>query len=237
MRVYIWYTEKKEIMAYLKIFLNLPVVTDEKTNVLIWARQVRQLDTAITLYICIYDGPDSNLSLPTILNKNFRGYLHSSVEFCYNSVKYFRNKSFHIFFHNHLPILFYNRFSSSFDRLGPLTCSLSEFMDLTGCRTPWIGDQPVAKPLLTQKNTNRKHTDVYHTSSGIQSHNPSIWVCENISCLKPRCHYDRPFDSWIHKRRISGKDGSPTFLDTTWTAYKTTRPNILLLLLMYSLPR
>jgi hypothetical protein len=53
-------------------------------------------------------------------------------------------------------------------------------------RTPWTGDQPDARPQLTQ-NTNRINADI-HDSSGIRTHYPSVSAGEDISCLRPRCH-------------------------------------------------
>jgi hypothetical protein len=54
-------------------------------------------------------------------------------------------------------------------------------------RTPWTGDQPVARPLpiQTHKNTN------IHAFSGIRNHNLSVGKGEDSSCLRPRGHCDR----------------------------------------------
>jgi hypothetical protein len=51
-------------------------------------------------------------------------------------------------------------------------------------RTPWTGDQPIAKPLSIQ-------TDKIYALSGIRTHNPSIRAGEDNSCLKQRGHRDR----------------------------------------------
>jgi hypothetical protein len=50
-------------------------------------------------------------------------------------------------------------------------------------RIPCTGDQPVARPLSTQDNTN------IHASSGIRIHDSSVRASEDISCLKVRPHY------------------------------------------------
>jgi hypothetical protein len=49
---------------------------------------------------------------------------------------------------------------------------------------------PVARALSTQDNTNAEETwtDI-HASSEIRTHDPSVWVWEDISCLRPRGHH------------------------------------------------
>jgi hypothetical protein len=47
-------------------------------------------------------------------------------------------------------------------------------------RTPWTGDQPVARPLLTHRTA---HTAEIHASSGIRTHDPSVRAGEDGSCL------------------------------------------------------
>jgi hypothetical protein len=56
-------------------------------------------------------------------------------------------------------------------------------------RTPWTGDQPVARSLSTHSDTNREetHTEI-HASSGIRIHDPSARASEDGSCLRPRGH-------------------------------------------------
>jgi hypothetical protein len=64
----------------------------------------------------------------------------------------------------------------------------------TAGRTPWTSDQPVARTLHTQDNTNTEYTQTnIHASSGIRTHDPSVQASEDISCLRPRAHCDRPF--------------------------------------------
>jgi hypothetical protein len=59
-------------------------------------------------------------------------------------------------------------------------------------RTPWTGDQPVARPLPTHRTTQTQtHKDI-HVLSGIRTHDPSIRANEDSSCLRPRGHRDRP---------------------------------------------
>jgi hypothetical protein len=59
-------------------------------------------------------------------------------------------------------------------------------------RTPWTGDQPVARPVPTHRTpqTRNKRTDI-HALSGIRTHEPSVRATEDSSCLRPRGHCDR----------------------------------------------
>jgi hypothetical protein len=45
-------------------------------------------------------------------------------------------------------------------------------------RTTWTGDQPVARPLHTQDNTNRINAGI-HALSGIRNHDPSVLAGED----------------------------------------------------------
>jgi hypothetical protein len=71
---------------------------------------------------------------------------------------------------------------------------LFQFLNLyTVGRTPWTGDQPVARPLPTHRSTqtqNKRHTDIL-ASSGIRTHDPSVRASEDGSCLRPRGHCAR----------------------------------------------
>jgi hypothetical protein len=60
---------------------------------------------------------------------------------------------------------------------------LSFVILFTVCRTPWTGDQLVARPLPTHR-TAQTHTDM-HASSGIRTHDPSVRAGEDSSCLRP----------------------------------------------------
>jgi hypothetical protein len=64
-------------------------------------------------------------------------------------------------------------------------------------RTPWTGDQPVAKLLPTHRTieTQYMHTDI-QALSGIRTHDPSVRASEDSSCLRRRGHCDR-FHGWI----------------------------------------
>jgi hypothetical protein len=60
-------------------------------------------------------------------------------------------------------------------------------------RTPWTGDQLVARPLPAHDSINTKWTQTdIHASSGIRTHDPRIWAGEDSSCLRSRGHCDRP---------------------------------------------
>jgi hypothetical protein len=61
--------------------------------------------------------------------------------------------------------------------------AFSVFDLYTTGRTPWTGDQPVVRQLLTQANTNTEQTHAnIHASSGIRTHDFSIWAGEDCSC-------------------------------------------------------
>jgi hypothetical protein len=79
-------------------------------------------------------------------------------------------------------------------------CFISlQFLSQTDGRTPWMRDQPVARLLRTQDNTNRINTNV-HALSGIRTHDPSVWVGEDISCLRPCGDHDR---CELYKRAVN----------------------------------
>jgi hypothetical protein len=73
------------------------------------------------------------------------------------------------------------------------TWPLFQFLNLyTVGRTPWTGDQRVARPLPTQITTQTpiKRTDI-HASSEIRTYDPSARAGEDGSYLRPRGHCDR----------------------------------------------
>jgi hypothetical protein len=59
-------------------------------------------------------------------------------------------------------------------------------------RTPWTGNQPDARPLPTQDNTNTECRQDIHVLSGIRAQDPSVPAGEDISYLRPRGHCNRP---------------------------------------------
>jgi hypothetical protein len=63
--------------------------------------------------------------------------------------------------------------------------SLQFFNSKTVGRSPRMGDQPVARPLPLQTQTN------IHALSGIRTHDPSVRASEDNSCLRRRGHCDR----------------------------------------------
>jgi hypothetical protein len=74
---------------------------------------------------------------------------------------------------------------------------LFQFLNLyTVGRTPWTGDEPVARPLPTHRKTQtlNKRTltsaDI-RASSGIRAHDPSVSAREDSSCLRQRGHCNR----------------------------------------------
>jgi hypothetical protein len=71
-------------------------------------------------------------------------------------------------------------------------------------RTPWTGDQPVARPLpkhrTTQTQNKRIHVPNIHVLSGIRTHDPNVRASESSSCLRPRGYRDRlyPFLPYLN---------------------------------------
>jgi hypothetical protein len=76
-------------------------------------------------------------------------------------------------------------------------------------RTPWIGDQPVARPIPTHRTTQtqnkRTHTSLLRV--GFQSTIPAFERAKTSSCLRPRghcfdrsklCSYLRSISQFIH---------------------------------------
>jgi hypothetical protein len=74
---------------------------------------------------------------------------------------------------------------------------LFQFLDfyLHG-RTPWAGDQPVARPLPRHRTaqTQKTHTDI-RASIGIRRYDPSVQAGEDGSCLILRGHYVGNFNT------------------------------------------
>jgi hypothetical protein len=59
-------------------------------------------------------------------------------------------------------------------------------------RTPWMGDQPVARPLPTPRTTQaqNKRTQNIHALSWVRTHDISVRAGEDGSCLEPRGRCD-----------------------------------------------
>jgi hypothetical protein len=77
--------------------------------------------------------------------------------------------------------------------LFPIRNNLELWILQTVGRTPWTDDQPchmAALPTQDNINTEEKRTDI-HASSGIRTHDPSVWSDEDILCLRPHGHCDR----------------------------------------------
>jgi hypothetical protein len=62
-------------------------------------------------------------------------------------------------------------------------------------RTPWAGDQLVARPLPVHKHR-KTHTQAQtlkiHALNGIRTHDPSFREKEDSACLRPLGYRDRP---------------------------------------------
>jgi hypothetical protein len=74
---------------------------------------------------------------------------------------------------------------------------LFQFLDpiYSRVRTPWMGDQPFARPLPTHRTTkhriNAHNTDI-HALSEVRTHDPSVRASDDSSYLTPRGLCDRP---------------------------------------------
>jgi hypothetical protein len=68
----------------------------------------------------------------------------------------------------------------------PIRINLKAWILYTIVRTPWMGDQPCRKAATY---TEEMGTDI-HASNGIWTHDPSVCVGEDISCLTPRGHLE-----------------------------------------------
>jgi hypothetical protein len=96
--------------------------------------------------------------------------------------------------------------------------ALFQFLNLnTDGRTPWTGDQHVARPLPTHRTTQTQntHTDI-HVSSGIQTHDPSVRARKDISYLRQRTllfSINKKYSCKIKYRRIRQweESGNSTF--------------------------
>jgi hypothetical protein len=66
-------------------------------------------------------------------------------------------------------------------------------------RTPWTGDQPVARPLPTHRTTQtqNKCTQYGHPCLELDSNPRSRRSSEDSSCFRPRGHCDR-LNSWLN---------------------------------------
>jgi hypothetical protein len=66
----------------------------------------------------------------------------------------------------------------------------------TDGRTPWMSDQPFARPLpkhrTTQTQNKRIHTPNIHALNGIRTHDPIVRASEGTSYLRPPGYCDRP---------------------------------------------
>jgi hypothetical protein len=61
-------------------------------------------------------------------------------------------------------------------------------------RTPWTGDQLVARPLPVHKHRKNAHTTQtlnIHAQSGIRTHGPGVGARKGSSCLRPLSYRDR----------------------------------------------
>jgi hypothetical protein len=100
----------------------------------------------------------------------------------------------------HAYLLYFRDISKGFTALCWTLVAFSvSWSFYTDSMTPWTGDQPVARPLPTHRTaqTQNKRTDM-HISSGIRTHDFSVWAGENSSCLRPSGHYDQKYRSQVN---------------------------------------
>jgi hypothetical protein len=74
----------------------------------------------------------------------------------------------------------------------------------TDGRTPWTGDQPVARPLPKHRTTLTRNKGIHipniHALSGIRTHDPSVRASEDSSCIRPRGHCDRDLLMYLFRK-------------------------------------
>jgi hypothetical protein len=94
---------------------------------------------------------------------------------------------FHIFFYFLLPPL---GGLLPFWSIGQIYQFLDKF---TNGRTPWTGDQLVARPLPKHKTTQTEKKAYTHQTSlsGIRTHDPGLWASEDRTCLRQLGYRDR----------------------------------------------
>jgi hypothetical protein len=84
----------------------------------------------------------------------------------------------------------------TFDGLGPLYCSNSEWTSETMNpfryfgRTPWTGDGPLQDLYLHRTAQHRKMRANMHASIGIRTHDPSVRTVQDHRHLRPYDHWD-----------------------------------------------
>jgi hypothetical protein len=116
--------------------------------------------------------------------------------------------------------------NSAFGRLHEIFRLVSVTRSRTVGRTPWTGDQLVARrlPVLKHRKTHRTQTLNTHARSGIRTHGPGVRASEDSSCLKPLGYRDRQtrplqFGNCIGK--ICNTWGWPTEVETCSAWYNS----------------
>jgi hypothetical protein len=132
---------------------------------------------------------------------------------------------------NHLDCNLIIFFMALLPSVGPWP--LFSFLILcTGGRTPWTGNQPVARPLATHRTTQRQNKRTkyrhIHASSGIRTHDYSVRASEDSSCLRPRGHCDRHLITYDMKRN-QGSIGLNKTLSRTIKEMLSLKTHLLLI--------
>jgi hypothetical protein len=78
---------------------------------------------------------------------------------------------------------------------------MSQFLDhFTEGRTPWTGDQPVARPLPKHRTTQTQNKRIYipniHTLCEIWTHDPGSRASEDSTCFRPLGYRDQHERMW-----------------------------------------
>jgi hypothetical protein len=99
--------------------------------------------------------------------------------------------------------------------LGPWPLLFQIHDHFTDGRTPWTGDQPVARPLpkhrTTQTQNKHIHTLNIHALCGIRTHDPGFRASEDSTCLRS-----------LGYRDLRIMYGSPNIPTASWLANSET---------------
>jgi hypothetical protein len=85
-------------------------------------------------------------------------------------------------------------------------------------RTPWMGNQPIARTLPTHRH--RINANI-HTLSGIRTYDPSVRASEDSSCVRPRGHCARLVP--IYTAKCKAEEGA--YILRKIRTHETSPPN------------
>jgi hypothetical protein len=121
--------------------------------------------------------------------------IHSCCNGCSPSASIVLSYEHYIFYISRCTHLLNHSFINGSTALfGPWPHFQFRNLSYTVGRTPWTGDQPVARPLPNpEQHKHRKTHTVIHASSGIRACDTSVRAGEDSSCRRPYGHCDRLF--------------------------------------------